>query len=196
MLDINQQSVAVYYRYCQRSGSGPPWLMGHFAFSCQIRGQGALLQRCLHRTYVSTEELKWRDVMVISKNVPNHPTIYTATTIWTDCEAVCIKDRSQVALSQWSCQFLPLYCQRSGSGPPWLMGHFAFFCWMKGHTFKVSCYKGASIGHIYGLKSWSGGMWWSSLKTCPIIKNCPKMAVFLFRMTHKFQMLLGKTRQL
>ena len=88
------------------------------------------------------------------------------------------------------------YCQRSGSGPPWLMGHFAFFCWMKGHKNKVSRYKGASIGHIYGLKSSSGGMWWSSLKMCPIIKNCPKMAVFLFCVTHKFQMLLGRTRQL
>ena len=88
------------------------------------------------------------------------------------------------------------YCQRSGSGPPWLMGHFAFFCWMKGHKCKVSCYKGASIGHIYALKSSSGGMWWSSLKTCPIIKNCPKMAVFLFRVTYKFQMLLGRTGQL
>ena len=88
------------------------------------------------------------------------------------------------------------YCWRSGSGPPWLMGHFAFFCWMKRHKCKVSCYKGASIGHIYGLKSSSGGMWWSSLKMCPIIKNCPKMAVFLFRVTHKFQMLLGKTGQL
>ena len=42
---------------------------------------------------------------------PNHPTIYTATTIWTDCKAVCIKDRSQVALSQWSCQFLLLYME-------------------------------------------------------------------------------------
>ena len=99
----------------------------------------------------------------------------------------------QLSASHNLCSY---YCWGSGSGPPWLMGHFAFFCWMKGHKCKVSCYKGASIGHIYALKSSSGGMWWSSLKTCPIIKNCPKMAVFLFRMTHKFQMLLGKTGQL
>ena len=62
------------------------------------------------------------------------------------------------------------YCPRSGSGPPSLMGHFAFFYCYNVYISKLMYYKDTFRVDVCPLKSSCQGMPWLVLKICPIIK--------------------------
>jgi len=72
-----------------------------------------------------------------------------------------------------------IYCPRSGSGPPSLMAHFAFFYCCTVHISKVTCYKDTFRVDVCPLKSSCQGMPWLVLKLCSIIKISPEMLVLL-----------------
>ena len=92
--------------------------------------------------------------------------------------------------------WLLMYCCRSGSGPPWLVGHSILFCWMKALSSKILCSMDASMVDKYPLKSWTRGMWWPFPKIRPIIKINPKVAVSLFTLMCRFDSLLDTTEGL
>ena len=79
------------------------------------------------------------------------------------------------------------YCPRSGSGPPSLMGHFAFFYCNNVYISKVVCYKGTFRVDACPLKSSCEGTPWLFLKICPIIKFGPEMPVLLIQGGHTSQ---------